>query len=151
LAGMRSMSEADRDPGLCFVDTNVWLYAFIAGSDATKSKTARQLLQENENSILVSSQVINEVCVNLLRKAHISEPETRELIRSFYRRYPVVLVDQAVQVGASELRGRLSLSFWDSLILAAAVHGGASIVYSEDLQSGLQVNEGLVVRNPFAS
>jgi predicted nucleic acid-binding protein len=54
-----------------------------------------------------------------------------------------------VQVDASELRGRLSLSFWDSLILAAAIHGGASIIYSEDLQADLQVSEGLVVRNPF--
>ncbi|MGB9301690.1 MAG: PIN domain-containing protein [Anaerolineae bacterium] len=143
------MSEADLEPTLCFVDTNVWLYAFIAGSDAAKSKMARQLLQDNERSLLVSSQVINEVCVNLLKKAQIPEAEIRELIQSFYRRYPVVLLDQGVQVGASELRGRLSLSFWDSLILAAAIHGGASIVYSEDLQADLQVNEGLVVRNPF--
>jgi len=145
------MSGTDLDPSLCFVDTNVWLYAFIAGSDAAKSKTARQLLQDKEPSLLVSSQVINEVCVNLLKKTRIREAETRELIRSFYRRYPVVLLDEAVQVGASELRGRFSLSFWDSLILAAAIHGGASIVYSEDLQADLQVNEGLVVRNPFAS
>lgn len=145
------MSGTDLDPSLCFVDTNVWLYAFIAGSDAAKSKTARQLLQDKEPSLLVSSQVINEVCVNLLKKTRIREAETRELIRSFYRRYPVVLLDEAVQVGASELRGRFSLSFWDSLILAAAIHGGASIVYSEDLQADLQVNEGLVVRNPFTS
>jgi predicted nucleic acid-binding protein len=93
--------------------------------------------------------VINEVCVNLLKKAHLPEGEIRELVRSFYYRYPVVLLDQAVQVDASELRGRLSLSFWDSLILAAAIHGGASIIYSEDLQADLQVSEGLVVRNPF--
>jgi predicted nucleic acid-binding protein len=145
------MSGTDLDPSLCFVDTNVWLYAFVAGSDAAKSRAARQLLQDKEASLLVSSQVINEVCVNLLKKTRIREAETRELIRSFYRRYPVVLLDEAVQVGASELRGRFSLSFWDSLILAAAVHGGASIVYSEDLQADLQVNEGLVVRNPFTS
>ena len=143
------MNEADLNPSLCFVDTNIWLYAFISGSDAGKSNVARQLLQENEGSLLVSSQVINEVCVNLLKKVHIPEAEIRELIRSFYRRYPVVFVDQSVQIGASELRGRFSLSFWDSLILAAAIHGGATIVYSEDLQADLEVNEHLTVRNPF--
>ncbi|HEM61337.1 MAG TPA: PIN domain-containing protein [Chloroflexi bacterium] len=145
------MSEADLKLTLCFVDTNVWLYAFIAGSDETKSKQARQLLQHNEGSLLVSSQVINEVCANLLKKAHLPEAEIRELVRSFYSRYPVILLGQEVQVGASDLRGRLSLSFWDSLILAAAIHGGASIVYSEDLQADLQVDKDLVVRNPFAS
>lgn len=144
------MREADLDSSLCFVDTNVWLYAFIFGSDEAKSKRARQLLQDNEGSLLVSSQVINEVCANLLKKAHLPEAEIRELVRSFYRRYPVVFLNEAVQVDASQLRGRLSLSFWDSLILAAAIHGGASILYSEDLQAGLQVGEGLVVRNPFA-
>jgi predicted nucleic acid-binding protein len=143
------MSDVDADPSLCFVDTNVWLYAFIVGSDAEKSKAARRLIQDNDRSLVVSSQVINEVCANLLKKAHLPEVEVRELILSFYYRYPVVLLDQAVQVGASELRGRFSLSFWDSLILAAAIHGGASIVYSEDLQADLQVSEGLVVRNPF--
>jgi len=143
------MSEAEPIPALCFADTNVWLYAFISGSDAAKSELARRLLRDNEEALVVSSQVINEVCVNLLNKARLPEAEIQELIRSFYRKYPVVLLDQAVQVGASELRGRFSLSFWDSLILAAAVHCGATILYSEDMQAGLEVNGRLIVRNPF--
>lgn len=48
--------------GLCFIDTNIWLYAFIEEDDVTKSAVARQLLQTIEP--LVSTQVINEVCVN---------------------------------------------------------------------------------------
>ena len=144
------MSEAEAVPSLCFVDTNIWLYAFISGSDAAKSDRARQLLRDNAASLVLSSQVINEVCVNLLKKAHIPELEIQELIRSFHQKYQVVLLDQAVQVAASELRVRFSLSFWDSLILAAAVHCGASVLYSEDLQAGLKVNERLTVRNPLA-
>jgi predicted nucleic acid-binding protein len=89
------------------------------------------------------------VCVNLLKKAHVPETEIRELIRSFYRKYPVVLLDQEVEIGASELRERFSLSFWDSLIVSAAVHGDATVLYSEDLQAGLQVDGRLVVCNPF--
>jgi predicted nucleic acid-binding protein len=145
------MHEAESTRGLCFVDSNVWLYAFIADQDTAKSDVARRLLRDNEGTLIISSQVINEVCVNLLKKARLPEAEIQELVRSFYRKYPVVGLDQEVQVGASELRARLSLSFWDSLILAAAIHGGATILYSEDLQSGLIVNESLAVRNPFAS
>jgi predicted nucleic acid-binding protein len=145
------MNEAEPAASLCFIDTNIWLYAFISGPDAAKSNLARQLLRDSEEALVVSSQVINEVCVNLLKKAHVPEVEIQDLVRSFYRKYPVVLLDQAVQVGASELRGRFSLSFWDSLILAAAVHCGATVLYSEDLQAGLEVDGHLTIRNPFAS
>ncbi len=58
---------------LCFVDTNIWLYAFIEANDANKSALARKLLQEIEP--VISSQVINEVSVNLLRKAHFPEEQ----------------------------------------------------------------------------
>jgi predicted nucleic acid-binding protein len=125
------MSEAEPTATLCFVDTSIWLYVFISGPDAAKSNLARQLLRDSEEALLVSSQVINEVCVNLLKKAHVPETQIQDLIRSFYRKCPVVFLDQAVQVGASELRERFSLLFWDSLILAAAVHCGATVLYSE--------------------
>jgi predicted nucleic acid-binding protein len=79
------MSETEAASTLCFVDTNIWLYAFIAGQDAAKSAKARQLLQENATSLIVSSQVINEICVNLIRKAHVPESTLAPLIHSFYR------------------------------------------------------------------
>jgi predicted nucleic acid-binding protein len=106
------MSEPEAASTLCFVDTNIWLYAFIAGQDAAKSAKARQLLQENVTSLIVSSQVINEICVNLIRKAHVPESTLAPLIHSFYRKYPVVMLDEAVQIAASQLREQLSLSFW---------------------------------------
>jgi predicted nucleic acid-binding protein len=145
------MSELDPIDPLCFVDTNIWLYAFINGPDTAKSNRARQLIRDHEGSVAVSSQVINEICVNLLKKTQMKEAELRELVRAFYQKYPVVLLDQPVQIGASELRARFSLSFWDSLILAAAVHCGATILYSEDLQAGLKVADHLTICNPFGS
>ncbi len=52
-------------PELCFADTNVWLYAFIEGQQVEKSTAAKSLLQEKQ--LIVSTQVVNEVCVNLIR------------------------------------------------------------------------------------
>jgi predicted nucleic acid-binding protein len=54
------MSETENLAPLCFIDTNIWLYAFIASQDATKSTRAKQLLQENAASIVVSSQTVND-------------------------------------------------------------------------------------------
>ncbi len=104
---------------VCFVDTNIWLYAFIEAEDSNKSAAARQLLQEIEP--VISSQVINEVSVNLLRKAHFSEEQVRQLIESFFEKYPVIEVSKTVFLSASHLRQRYSLSYWDSLIVASAL------------------------------
>jgi predicted nucleic acid-binding protein len=78
-------------------------------------------------------QVINEVCVNLLRKAGVGQAELRELVKSFFAKCLVVPLDQQVLVAASGLRERYSLSFWDSLIVASAISCGAKTLYSEDL------------------
>lgn len=53
----------------CFVDTNVWLYALIDSGDSSKTLVARDLLLAQSRPIITSTQVINEVCVNLIRKA----------------------------------------------------------------------------------
>jgi predicted nucleic acid-binding protein len=71
----------------CFVETNVWLYALIEGQDKKKTETARILILDTEP--VVSTRIINEVCVNLLKKTDISENRIGELIESFYsKRYP---------------------------------------------------------------
>ena len=66
------MSVPDVAPESCFVDTNIWLYAFIEGEDRQKTARAKELL-EASRTIIVSTQVINEVCVNLLKKAQFAE------------------------------------------------------------------------------
>lgn len=90
------------------------------------------------------------MCVNLLKKAHVPESSIAQLIHSFYCKYPVVLLDGPAQTAASELREQFSLSFWDSLIVADALLGGATILYSEDMQTGLAIHDQLTIVNPFA-
>ncbi len=130
-----------------FIDTNVWLYAFIRVQDPLKHSIARRIVQSS--SILVSTQVVNEVCVNLVRKAHVDESFIQSLITSFYRRYTVLSFDAPVLLKASDLRTRYKVSFWDSLIIASALQGGASMLYSEDMQDGLLVDNQLEIVNPF--
>lgn len=131
----------------CFVDSNVWLYAFIEGGDANKSFQARSLVQAND--ITVSTQVINEVCVNLVKKASFAEADVRRLVASFYRRYTVVSLSQATLTKASKIRGRHSFSFWDSLIVASAILAGVDVLYSEDMQDGFEI-ENVRIVNPFS-
>lgn len=132
---------------LCFIDTNIWLYAFIEEDDITKSAIARQLLQTIEP--VISTQVINEVCVNLLKRQILTEEQVRTLIASFYEKYQVVELTRSVLSRASDLRQRYSLSFWDSMIIASALEADITTIYSEDMHHGLMIANKLQIRNPF--
>src|SRR5262245_59415076 len=115
------MSVPDAAPERCFVDTNIWLYAFIAGDDSQKTARAKVLLEAN-HAIIISTQVINEVCINLLKKAQFSEQQVQQLIESFYTKYRVVELRTALLLKASALREQYAFSFWDSLIVSSALH-----------------------------
>lgn len=133
----------------CFVDTNVWIYAFMPAQDPRKAVEAKRLIQEHSASIVVSAQVINEVCSVLLKRKALLEPDIRHLIQAFYEQYPVVALDDTLFLLASELREQLSVSYWDSLILAAALQAQVPILYSEDLQHSQRVRNQLLILNPF--
>lgn len=66
------MSETTKYP--CFVDSNIWLYAMIksAATDSRQTK-AKSLLSSQEDVIVISTQVVNEVCVNLIKKSLLTE------------------------------------------------------------------------------
>ncbi|MCS6848192.1 MAG: PIN domain-containing protein [Anaerolineae bacterium] len=135
------------DRPACFIDTNIWLYAFIETDDVSKSLIARALIRESEP--VVSTQVINEVCINLLRQANFTEEQIGRLVESFYAKCRVVELTQPVLLAASGLRQRYSLSFWDSMIVASALSAGVPVLYSEDMHHGLNIEDQLQIRNPF--
>lgn len=131
-----------------FIDSNIWLYALIE-SDDPKHTTAKEKVRRVEAPV-VSSQVVSEVCVNMLKKAGQNEAFIRELVSSFYSKYAVVSLDENVLLKASDLRNQYSLSFWDSMIVAAALEASCTVLYSEDMQNGLLVDQSLRIVNPLA-
>jgi len=91
-----------------FIDTHIWLYAFINQStDFAKQTKARTLIQNVQP--VVSVQVINEICVNLIKKAKVTEDEISQLIESFYTNYRVIDLTQVILIRASQLRQQYSL------------------------------------------
>lgn len=143
------MAATELPTSPCFVDTNIWLYAFIEGEDGHKQARAKNTIQDNE--VILSTQVINEVCVNLLKKAQLAEPDIQALIVSFYSHYTVVEFDQDILTKASALREQYHFSYWDSLIVASALAAQCAFLYTEDMQHGLQVENRLTLQNPFRS
>ncbi len=138
---------------LCFYDSNIWLYRFLTDPDCDDSEEIKKhniaTSLTSTNNILMSTQIINEICAVLLRKAKISEIQIRQIIQEFYEGCIVIEMDYDIIVRASELRTAYSFSFWDSLIVASALSTGANILYSEDMQDGLIVANQLTLINPF--
>ena len=131
-----------------FIDTNIWLYAFINQStDFVKQTKARTLIQNVQP--VVSVQVINEIYVNLIKKAKVTEDEISQLIESFYTNYRVIDLTQVILIRASQLRQQYSLSYWDSLIVASALIANVTEIYSEDMQHELVISNQITIINPF--
>jgi len=133
---------------LTFIDSNVWLYAFIK-SDSQKHQKAAALIRQIESPV-ISAQVVSEVCVNLLKKAGRKEPFIRELISNFHSQYEVVSITEPVLLNDSRLREQYSLSYWDSMICSAALDAGCEQLITEDMQHGLLIEDRLKIINPFA-
>jgi predicted nucleic acid-binding protein len=139
------MRVSETEAESCFIDTNIWLYALLEGDDPEKSTRAKSLI-ETQSIVTVSTQVINEVCVNLTRRAKFSEQQVQQLIESFYAKCFVVELSKPLLLKASALRERYTLSFWDSAIVSSALSADVSVLYSED---GLVVENRLRILNPF--
>jgi predicted nucleic acid-binding protein len=118
-----------------FVDTNILIYAHDA-SMGTKHKSARRLIEDlwTSGQGMLSTQVLQELCVNLRRKVArpLAVEEIRQLIRD-YSSWEIVVNTPDDVIQALEIEVRYKTSFWDALILQAAEQSGAAILYSEDL------------------
>ncbi len=118
-----------------FVDTNILVYAHDR-SAGVKHQRAQILLEQlwNSGQGVLSSQVLQELCVNLRRKVSAPLPleEVRLMIRD-YATWQVISNTPESILQALDIETRYRISFWDALILQAAESAGASILYSEDL------------------
>jgi len=130
-----------------FIDTNIWLYSFIESQSREKTKIARAIIKECE--IVISTQIINEICVNLIKKANFSEGGIQNLIESLFRKYTVFELSQDILLMASKVRTQHSFSFWDSVVAASALDCDADYLISEDMQDGFKLENELTIINPF--
>lgn len=134
-----------------FLDTNIFVYSFDAGAPE-KSTIAFHLIQRalQTGSGVISTQVVQEFLNVATRKFSI--PMKAENAKEFLARVLNPLCKVYPDLGLYELcleiQSEMGYSFYDSLILAGAVLGGCSILYTEDLQPGHVVRDVRIV-NPF--
>ena len=133
---------------LCFVDTNVVLYAVMGPrNDPAKHRRAVAVLDGLDFGL--SAQVLQEFYVNVVRKADPSPtPLQIESWLGWLMARPIAPVDSELVQSGIELSSRFQISYWDAAIIAAAERLGAAILYTEDLNHG-QRYRSVLVHNPF--
>jgi predicted nucleic acid-binding protein len=131
-----------------FIDSNVLIYA--EACDEPQKQTAALALLRNlklSASGVLSTQVLQEFANVGLRKMGLEASHVRKQL-SAHQQFELVQVTPVIIHGALDLHQTRSLSFYDALIVQAAIVAGCDILYSEDLNTG-EIIGGVKIVNPF--
>lgn len=132
-----------------FFDSNILIY-FADSADPQKQQIAGELIKNaviNGNGI-ISTQSLQEFFAATTRKLLCSKEKAKEYLENFKDSFAVEQVSVTHILKAVDICINNQFSFWDSLILSAAIQSGCVICYSEDLTNG-QIVDGVKVVNPF--
>ena len=127
-----------------FFDTNILLY--LLSKDNRKADCAEVIISKGG---MISVQVLNEFTSVAFRKLGMAYHEIREIlnsIRAICQVQPITIETHDLGLNIVE---RFGFSLYDSMIVSAALQSGCSILYSEDMQHGQEINAQLIITNPF--
>ena len=133
-----------------FIDTNVLIYWV---DDSARADVVEQLLVQQA---VISVQVLNEFANVLFKKRAMSLPDIEALCTTLIDTCEVIDLSVRTHQTALALMARYNFSVYDANIVAAATLGDCAVLYTEDMQDGLNIKlpgsaatKALVIRNPF--
>lgn len=127
-----------------FIDSNVILY--LLSKDAKKADAAEAVLRAGG---LISVQVLNEIANIALKKLGMPWAEINQFLSLLRSLCNVESLTVQTHDRGRDVAERYGLSVYDSMIVAAALLAGCTVLYSEDMQDGLVVDKQMRVGNPF--
>lgn len=134
-----------------FLDTNIFVYSFDSHAKV-KQKIAVELIDKalNSQNGIISYQVVQELLNVVTRKfaTPLSSQDAQTYLQKVLSPLCQIYPSTDLYYEALALSNRTGYSFYDSLILTAALAGNCKKIYTEDLHNGHQI-EGLTIINPF--
>ena len=131
-----------------FLDSNILIYSSLQDNKEKHNETLNFLEKLKGKIVFISTQVINEVYVALL-KHELQDEDIQNIVSKVIDIYnsSMITVDRIKK--SWNLRRIYNLSYWDSLIVASALESGCEVLYTEDMQNELVINSTLTIENPF--
>jgi predicted nucleic acid-binding protein len=134
-----------------FLDTNILVYA-VDLDNPEKRPIAQRIIANAlaDQTAVISFQVVQETLQALTRKSRVvaTSEDAQDFLLNVLTPLWQVHPSTTIYARALNVQSRFGFSFYDSLILAAALESGCKRVLTEDLQHGQHV-DGLRIENPF--
>ncbi|MEH2384575.1 MAG: PIN domain-containing protein [Nostoc sp.] len=131
-----------------FLDTNLWIYLYTKNLPKKYQKIA-EIIKNNSLLLLISTQVLGELFYVLSRKRFTSKTDAITILSDLINTFTVQAINTAEVIQALEINTKYNYSYWDSLIIATALLGKCSIIYSEDMQHNQLIDNKIRILNPF--
>lgn len=138
--------------GKFFLDTNVIVYSFDNDSPVKRDKACDIIAEAlSSGNGIISFQVVQEflnVATGKFKKP-LSITDTREYLEEILLPLCDIFPSNGFYLNTLEIKERTGISFYDSMIVQAALEGGCRTLYSEDMQDGFKLFD-LTIQNPFS-
>ena len=129
-----------------FLDSNVLVYCY-SQSNLKKQDIARRLA--TKGNIQISTQVLNETANVLNKKYSVSWDNLEELISDFENNFQIYSLTSKDVKSACRISSRYGFSFYDSMIISAAIECNCNLLYSEDMQHDQVIDNKIKILNSF--
>ena len=129
-----------------FLDTNILIYGY-SQDEPDKQQQAIECVQSGD--AWINTQVLNETINVLRRKFSLEYSQIRAAVQEITEQFEIAIVSVPTVETALNLAERYQYSYFDSLIVASALEVNCKILYSEDLHDGQQIDNQLMIINPF--
>ena len=129
-----------------FLDTNILIYCY-SSSNPNKQIKARAVA--SLPNTVISTQVLKEFTNVLYKKLKLDWQDIRKELEELEESF-IIHTNTATSIkNACNIADRYGFSFFDSLIISAALETGCNILYSEDMQDGQVIEKTLTIKNPL--
>lgn len=134
----------------CFFDTNILVYSKFP-QDLNKQQIADDVISQAvaKNRAWISVQVMEEFANYSIKKGKKSTEEVLPIINDLFYDFSIEDLTPSLVLDAMEIAEKYGFSFYDSLIVSAALYANCTILYTEDLQDGQVIEDVLAIKNPF--
>jgi predicted nucleic acid-binding protein len=135
-------------PARSFFDTNVLLYSDDKAAPAKQSRALALVAEHRRAGTgVVSMQVLQEYFVSVTRKLRVDAAIARRKVE-LLAEFDVAAPELADILAAIDLHRLHGFSFWDALVIRTAKQSGCTVLFSEDMQDGQEI-DGVRIVNPF--
>ncbi len=131
-----------------FIDTNILVYSFLDNEQEKHNKAVKFLAELRGKKVFISTQVLSEL-YSALNKNNLTHNQIETCIYQLRETFNISVIFFETIEKCFEIKRKYGFSYWDSLIISAAIDCNCSLIFSEDLQDNQLIDNKIRIVNPL--